>query len=199
MSLINMKLLTLLTLTAIYFLGTCVPYRVHDKPLRFSPFERRYVSGFSLDSGQAFTAGRPAQPPARFGINVEHYFYRNSKTAAYIRANYDKLLRARRQKAKGGQQVEGTSLGEVVDCVLCGLVVEDIRYMIQNGHTLQDIEHFFTQVCIDARIEDKDVCSTVVQTFQVINAVSKMVSKNIKFYYKLIGIELSQQTCLSQK
>lgn len=175
-----MKLLILSTLTAIYFLGACVPYRVYAKQLRFSRFfERRYVSWFSLDSGQtvSFTTGRPGQPQARFGIKDEHYFYRNSKTAAYIMANNNKLLSARRQKAKGGRLVEGASLGDVVDCVLCGLVVEDIRYMIENGYTLQDIDHFFTHVCIDAHIEDKDVCSTVVQTFQVISAVSKMISK----------------------
>lgn len=107
---------------------------------------------------------------ASFSAKAFNAFYRKSKTAAYLRENQARLIKLSQQSFKEGFRdflSPFNPLNPLVDCTLCGLVVEESRILINNGHSMVEFEQFVTTVCIDAHIQDKDVCTTVVQTFKV--------------------------------
>lgn len=98
---------------------------------------------------------------------VQDDFYSKSKTAAYILKNQARFFDVSRQRSKVRYTELQRALGPLLDCALCGLVIEDARHLLSGGHSLQELENFLTKVCIRAHIQDKDVCTTVVKTFEV--------------------------------
>lgn len=69
------------------------------------------------------------------------------------------------QRLRQTVQYGPPSLG--VTCEACKLIVDTLDVLFMENKTQDDIVDVITTICIDLKIEDRNVCTLVVKEFQV--------------------------------
>ncbi len=59
--------------------------------------------------------------------------------------------------------------GSGLTCTACKVVVNVLQELFAQDASEEEIEKIVVRVCIDLKIEDENVCTLIVPTFQVIN------------------------------
>ena len=121
------------------------------------------------DSGVHGTFGSDSEGDRNLRYQVADELYLNSKTRLYLNENRHKFRNIRHHTYAPEDDVGELQrfVGPLVDCVLCGLVVDETRRLFSDGHSQQEVVKFITKICIESKLQDEDVCSTMVQTFKV--------------------------------
>jgi hypothetical protein len=52
-----------------------------------------------------------------------------------------------------------------IDCDLCTLAISQVRKFIEQNATFDDMVAFFIKFCIDLKIQDENVCTSIVPLF----------------------------------
>ena len=73
-------------------------------------------------------------------------------------------LREPLQTTRDGQGVGG---GSGLTCDACKIIVDTLDTMFMENRTWDDIVAVATEICIELKIEDRNVCTLVVKEFEV--------------------------------
>ena len=76
-----------------------------------------------------------------------------------------------RQQATDGREEKGEE-GDGLTCEACKVVVDTLDTMFMENRTWDDIVAVITEVCIELKIEDRNVCTLVVREFKVALSLS---------------------------
>lgn len=77
-----------------------------------------------------------------------------------------KLVDLTAERLKQTNQYSSPSSG--LTCEACKLIVDTIDVLFMENKTQDEIADVVTSICIDLKIEDRNVCTLVVKEFQVV-------------------------------